>query len=181
MRIVLSAYFLLGDDYDALSYFFDNKKTEVSREVWISSLLNQRIYPSMDSKRKDKDALTPLSGLTCGNLLFNTLKHETENFTYSGHAFINTDKLNLPEEDEDKLMEYYKLINSGYCGDMYAALGFDKDGTYSDDYFYDDEEIARLIKSYSFIVSLAPEARKNEVKEKLEESLNIIASNLHLK
>jgi len=174
MRIALNAYFLLGDNYDALSDFFNDKKTEVNREEWISSLINQRIYPSMNSKRKDKDVLTPLSSLTCGVLLFNTLKHETENFTYSGHAFINTDKLNISEQDEDKLMEYYMLTNSGYCGDMYAALGFDEDGTYSDDYFYDDEEIARLIKSYSFIVSLAPEARKNEVKEKLKESLNII-------
>lgn len=173
MRIALNAYFLLGDNYDSLSDFFNNKKIEVSREQWISSLINQRIYPSMDSKRKDKDALTPLSDLTCGNLLFNTLKHETENFTYSGHAFINTDKLNLSKEDEDKLMEYYMLTNSGYCCDIYAALGFDEDGTYSDDYFYDDEEVAKLIRSYSFIVSLAPEARKNEVKRKLKEIQDI--------
>lgn len=69
MRIALNAYFILGDDYDALKDFFNDKKTEVSRETWISSLLNQRIYPSKDHIRKDEVGLKPLSELTCGKAL----------------------------------------------------------------------------------------------------------------
>ena len=177
MRIALSAYFLLGDDYDALSYFFDNKKTEISWEAWISSLLSQRIYSSMDNKRKDKDVLTPLSGLTCGDLLFSTLKHETENFTYSGHAFVNTEKLNISEEDEDRLMEYYKLTNSGYstyCHDYDLTLIFDEDGSCSEGDLSLDEEVANVIKLYSEVVSLVPESIKSEVKKKLKEAMNIV-------
>lgn len=177
MRIVLNAYFLLGKDYDALSYFFDNKKTEISREEWIASLLNQRIYPSMDSKRKDKDALTPLRDLTCGNLLFDALKNETENFIYGCHAFINTDKLNLAENDEDRLMEYYKLTNSGYgayCSELKIALSFDEDGSCSEGDFRIDDDMVKAIKEYSEIVSLVPESKRNEVKQKLKEVLNII-------
>lgn len=173
MRIALNAYFLLGDNYDALSDFFNDKKTEVNREEWISSLLNQRIYPSKDHIRKDEVGLKPLSELTCGKALFYALKKETGNFLYSGHAFFNTEKLNLSEEDENRLIEYYKLLNSGYCSDVSAALGFDEDGTYSDGYFSDDDEIAKLVKSYSFIIDSAPESMKNEVKGKLKEIQNI--------
>jgi len=173
MRIALNAYFILGDDYDALQDFFNDKKTEISREAWISSLLNQRIYPSKDHIRKDENGLKPLSELTCGKVLFYALKKETGNFLYSGHAFFNTEKLNLSEEDKNTLIEYYKLLNSGYCCDVCAALGFDEDGTYSDDYFSDDEETANLVKSYSFIVDAAPELIKNEVKGKLKEILEI--------